>query len=68
VAGEDASANVFSSGEMLVEKAGVRSNINVTEAAWQTGFKDASYFSKLYQKAFGKMPSATRKYLIVKFL
>jgi len=35
--------------------------INVTEAAWQTGFKDASYFSKLYQEEFGEMPSATRK-------
>ncbi len=34
---------------------------NVTEAAWQTGFKDASYFSKLYQEEFGEMPSATHK-------
>lgn len=34
---------------------------NVTEAAWQTGFKDASYFSKLYQEEFGEMPSETRK-------
>lgn len=35
--------------------------INVTEAAWQTGFKDASYFSKLYQEEFGEPPSATYK-------
>ena len=35
--------------------------INVTEAAWQTGFKDASYFSKLYQEEFGEMPSETSK-------
>lgn len=34
---------------------------NVTEAAWGTGFKDPSYFSKLYQEEFGEMPSATRK-------
>lgn len=35
--------------------------VNVTEAAWQTGFKDASYFSKLYQEEFGEPPSATYK-------
>lgn len=35
--------------------------INVAEAAWQTGFKDASYFSKLYQEEFGEAPSATGK-------
>jgi CheY-like chemotaxis protein len=34
---------------------------NVAEAAWQTGFKDPSYFSKLYQEEFGEAPSATRK-------
>lgn len=34
---------------------------NVAEAAWQVGFKDPSYFSKLYQEEFGEMPSATRK-------
>ncbi|MEI7586832.1 helix-turn-helix transcriptional regulator, partial [Runella sp.] len=34
---------------------------NVGEAAWQTGFKDPSYFSKLYQEEFGEAPSATRK-------
>jgi len=34
---------------------------NVTEAAWQVGFKDPSYFSKMYQEEFGEAPSATRK-------
>jgi signal transduction histidine kinase/CheY-like chemotaxis protein len=34
---------------------------NVAEAAWEVGFKDPSYFSKLYQEEFGKAPSATRK-------
>lgn len=35
--------------------------VNVAEAAWETGFKDPSYFSKLYQEEFGEAPSATRK-------
>jgi signal transduction histidine kinase/DNA-binding response OmpR family regulator len=34
---------------------------NVSEAAWEVGFKDPSYFSKLYQEEFGEAPSATRK-------
>ena len=34
---------------------------NVAEAAWEVGFKDPSYFSKLYQEEFGVAPSATRK-------
>jgi len=34
---------------------------NAAEAAWQVGFKDPSYFSKLYQEEFGEAPSATRK-------
>jgi AraC-like DNA-binding protein len=34
---------------------------NVSEAAWNVGFKDHSYFSKLYQEEFGETPSATRK-------
>lgn len=34
---------------------------NVAEAAWEVGFKDPSYFSKLYQEEFGEAPSATRK-------
>jgi CheY-like chemotaxis protein len=36
-------------------------SVNVSEAAWQTGFKDASYFSKLYQEEFGVAPSRTFK-------
>ena len=31
--------------------------LNVSEAAWEVGFKDPSYFSKLYQEEFGVMPS-----------
>ncbi|MBK8555446.1 MAG: response regulator [Lewinellaceae bacterium] len=34
---------------------------NVAEAAWEVGFKDPSYFSKLYQEEFGEAPSTTRK-------
>ncbi|MFM9949671.1 MAG: ATP-binding protein [Saprospiraceae bacterium] len=34
---------------------------NVAEAAWQVGFKDPSYFTKLYQEEFGVAPSTTRK-------
>ncbi len=34
---------------------------NVTEAAWQVGFKDPSYFSKLYQEEFGVAPGTGRK-------
>lgn len=34
---------------------------NVAEVAWEVGFKDPSYFSKLYQEEFGVGPSATRK-------
>lgn len=34
---------------------------NVSEAAWQVGFKDPSYFSKLYQEEFGEVPSAVKK-------
>jgi signal transduction histidine kinase/DNA-binding NarL/FixJ family response regulator len=35
--------------------------VNVAEAAWQVGFKDPSYFSKLYQEEFGEMPSGALK-------
>ncbi len=35
--------------------------VNVAEATWKVGFKDPSYFSKLYQEEFGETPSATRK-------
>ena len=42
--------------EML--KSGI---FNVSEVAWKTGFKDHSYFSKLYKEEFGEYPSATIK-------
>ena len=35
--------------------------VNVAEATWKVGFKDPSYFSKLYQEEFGETPSETRK-------
>lgn len=41
----------------LLENGGV----NVAEAAYQVGFKDPSYFSKLFQEEFGIQPSATNK-------
>jgi CheY-like chemotaxis protein len=34
--------------------------VNVAEAAWDVGFKDPSYFSKLYQEEFGVAPGATK--------
>lgn len=43
--------------KMLLESGAV----NVAEAAWDVGFKDPSYFSKLYHEAFGMPPSAVRK-------
>lgn len=38
-----------------------RGTVNVAEAAWEVGFKDPSYFSKLYQEEFGVAPSAARR-------
>ena len=35
---------------------------NVSEAAWQVGFKYPSYFSKLYQEEFGEAPGVVRNY------
>ena len=43
--------------KMLLESGAV----NVAEAAWEVGFKDPSYFSKLYHEAFGMPPSAVRR-------
>lgn len=34
--------------------------VNVSEAAWEVGFKDPSYFSKLYQEEFGVAPREVR--------
>lgn len=36
-------------------------DFNVSEVAYEVGFKDPSYFSKLFQKEFGELPRATRK-------
>ena len=30
---------------------------NVAEVSWQVGFQDPSYFSKCFQKQYGKKPS-----------
>ncbi len=37
------------------------SDLNVSEVAWQVGFKDPSHFSKAFQDKFGVSPSATNK-------
>ena len=37
------------------------SDFNVSEVAWQCGFKDLSHFSKAFQEKFGILPSATNK-------
>ncbi|MEM7369570.1 MAG: ATP-binding protein [Bacteroidota bacterium] len=34
--------------------------LSVNQVAFEVGFKDASYFAKLYQKEFGERPSAKR--------
>ena len=36
---------------------------NVSEIAYEVGFEDPAYFSRLYSKAFGHPPSETRKNL-----
>lgn len=36
-------------------------NLNVSEVAWQVGYKDPAHFSKSFQDAFGLPPSAIRK-------
>jgi len=37
------------------------SNKNVSEVAYEVGFEDPAYFSRLYSKTFGHPPSETRK-------
>ncbi len=37
------------------------SNFSVSEVAYETGFKDPAYFSRVFTKAFGNAPSAIRK-------
>ena len=36
-------------------------HLNVSEVAWEVGFKDISHFSKSFQDEFGLPPSATHK-------
>jgi TolB-like protein/AraC-like DNA-binding protein len=36
-------------------------NLNITEAAYEVGFKDLSYFSRSFLEEFGENPSETRK-------
>ena len=36
-------------------------DLNVAEAAYDTGFKDPSYFSKIFQEAFGYSPGTIKK-------
>jgi signal transduction histidine kinase/ligand-binding sensor domain-containing protein/DNA-binding response OmpR family regulator len=35
--------------------------LNVSEVAWQVGFKDPGHFSRAYQEAFGEPPSSVSK-------
>ena len=37
------------------------SDLNVSEVAYEVGFKNANYFSTLYLEEFGENPSKTRK-------
>ncbi|MEO1437505.1 MAG: ATP-binding protein, partial [Bacteroidota bacterium] len=37
------------------------SEMNISEIAYETGFRSPSYFSKLFLETFGTTPSATRK-------
>ncbi|MEM6725181.1 MAG: ATP-binding protein, partial [Bacteroidota bacterium] len=46
-------------GKQLLEQ----SEMNISEIAYETGFRSPSYFSKLYLEEFGVTPSVTRKYL-----
>ena len=44
-------------GKKLLEQ----SEMNVSEIAYETGFRSPSYFSKLFLEEFGTTPSVTRK-------
>jgi len=37
------------------------SDMNVSEVAWEVGYKDVAHFSRSYQEVFGFSPSATNK-------
>ncbi len=37
------------------------SDFNVSEVAYEVGFKDPAYFTKLFTEEFGYPPSKTRK-------
>ena len=37
------------------------SNLTISEIAYDIGFGDPNYFSRTFQKEFGKSPSAIRK-------
>ena len=39
----------------------LNSDLNISEIAYEVGFKDLSYFSRTFTEEFGTSPSATRK-------
>lgn len=39
----------------------ITTNLNISEVAYEVGFKDLSYFSRTFSEEFGTPPSATRK-------
>lgn len=39
----------------------ITTNLNISEVAYEVGFKDLSYFSRTFSKEFGVAPSATRR-------
>ena len=42
-------------------------DLNVSEVAYQVGYKDPSYFSRLYSEAYNISPSKVRKRLVVSY-